>query len=83
MSEQAGYAPCRRAHDRFAAPDPELWDVGDSFSGVFQPSMVLTSTRRSTPVEPPCAPWPMERPDLDETARALIAHMTRGPALPP
>lgn len=83
MSEQGGYAPTRAAHDRLAACDPELLDVGeDAFPGVFQPCLVLTSTRRGAPVEAVDAPWPVERPDLDDGARRLVARMTAGPCLP-
>jgi hypothetical protein len=84
MSELAGYAPTRRAHDRYCAVDSELGDLGsDAFDGVFQPCMVLTSTRRATPLEAlPDAAWPVERPDLDAVARGLIDKLAR-PPLPP
>lgn len=85
MSEQDGYAPTRLAHDRLCACDPDLPDLGeDAFLGVFQPSMVLRSTRLSEPRRLGRAmPWPVERPDLDDGARRLIAKMTRFPPLPP
>lgn len=84
MSELAGYRPTRRAHDRFCAPDPLLPDLGaDAFDGVFQPCMVLRSTRRAEPLaDVPERPWPVERPDLDHVARALIEKLAR-PPLPP
>lgn len=83
MSEQAGYAPARLAHDRLAACDADLLDVGeDGFEGVFQPSMVLTSTRRRDAVTALDAPWPVERPDLDRGALDLIARLTAHAPLP-
>jgi hypothetical protein len=84
MSELAGYAPTRRAHDRYCAVDANLGDLGaDAFDGVFQPCMVLTSTRRAAPLAvAPDAAWPVERPDLDAVARSLIDKLTR-PPLPP
>jgi len=81
MSELGGYAPTRAAHDRYARVDPELSDLGaEAFEGVFQPCMVLASTRRAEPlarVTP--AVWPIERPDLDAGAHALIDKLTRDP----
>ena len=84
MSELAGYRPTRRAHDRFCTPDPLLPDLGaDAFEGVFQPCMVLRSTRRATPLTTvPERPWPVERPDLDVVAERLLEKLTRAP-LPP
>ena len=80
MSEQAGYEPTRRAHDRWCACDPDLPDYGNSFAGVFQPCMLLRSTRapeeRAT-VD--AGPWPVERPDLDAASSALVAQMIREP----
>jgi hypothetical protein len=84
MSELTGYAPTRRAHDRFAEPDAVLSDRGpDAFDGVFQPCMVLCSTRRPSPLSDISdRPWPLERPDLDASARALLLKLSREP-LPP
>lgn len=84
MSELAGYRPTRRAHDRFCAPDPLLPDLGaGAFDGVFQPCMVLRSTRRAQPLaDVPERPWPVERPDLDRVARGLLEKLARAP-LPP
>ncbi len=81
MSEQAGYAPTRGAHDALAECDDDLPDLGeDAFAGVFQPCMVLRSTKRSTRREATgAAPWPVERPDLDEGARRLLAKLDRPP----
>jgi hypothetical protein len=83
MSELAGYAATRRAHDRFCEPDGELPDVGHGgFEGVFQPCMILLSTRRVAPLdEPENRGWGLERPDLDAEARALLEKFT-GPTLP-
>ena len=69
MSELKGYAPTRAAHDRLCTPDDNLPDLGDSFADVFQPCMVLCSTRRrhaSPSAAPPAtsaARWVVERPD--------------------
>lgn len=84
MSELRGYSPTRRAHDRYCEPDPALTDLGDAgFTDVFQPCMVLASTRRATPLTDVVdRPWPMERPDLDALARELIDKLA-GPPLPP
>jgi hypothetical protein len=81
MSELAGYQPTRRAHDRLCEPDELLADLGASaFEGVFQPCMVLRSTRRTAALESvPERAWPVERPDLDGTARALIEKLARAP----
>jgi len=81
MSELVGYAPTRAAHDRYASADEVLADLGaEAFEGVFQPCMVLASTRRAAPlanVAP--AAWPIERPDLDAAAHALIEKLAREP----
>jgi len=84
MSELAGYRPTRRAHDRFCAPDPVLPDLGaEAFDGVFQPCMVLRSTRRAAPLTTvPERSWPVERPDLDAVAERLLEKLARAP-LPP
>jgi nicotinamidase-related amidase len=82
MSEQKGYGPTRLAHDRLCICDDDLPDLEDSFEGVFQPAMLLRSTRRAAPVamsEP--ERWPIERADLDPAARGLLAKMDRA-ALP-
>lgn len=79
MSEQSGYAATRLAHDRMCVADRDLPDFGDSFEGVFQPCMALVSTKLAEPREPPQGPWPVERPDLDAAARAIVAKMDRRP----
>ena len=81
MSEQEGYGPTRLAHDRLCEPDGDLKDLGEGdFEGVFQPSMILTSTKRATPIELDAPrPWPIERPDLDPIARGILAKMDRPP----
>jgi hypothetical protein len=62
-------------------PDSELPDIGEGgFEGVFQPCMILSSTRRAAPLdEAPNAGWSLERPDLDPSSRALIAKLDRSP----
>jgi hypothetical protein len=84
MSELAGYAATRRAHDRWCVADRELPDVGEGgFEGVFQPCMILLSTRRATLLDEPAnRGWSLERPDLDAEARTLLEKFA-GPALPP
>lgn len=81
MSELSGYAPTRRAHDRFAESDAVLSDLGaDAFDAVFQPCMVLCSTRRAVPLAVVSErAWPVERPDLDASARALLSKLAREP----
>jgi hypothetical protein len=82
MAELSGYAPARREHDRWCRCDRELPDVGEgAFEGVFQPSMVLLSTRRSREEEADGEPWPLRRGDLDGATRALMAKLS-GPSLP-
>jgi hypothetical protein len=83
MSELAGYAATRSAHDRWCVPDGELPDVGEGgFEGVFQPCMILLSTRRAAPLdEPENRGWSLERPDLDAEARTLLEKFI-GPTLP-
>lgn len=84
MSEQSGYAPARAAHDRLATCDGDLLDVGeDAFAGVFQPCLVLTSTRRAVVVAGSDAPWPVERPELDRGALRLMDRLSALPRLPP
>jgi len=83
MAELDGYGPSRAAHERFAVCDAELPDLGeDSFRGVFQPSMVLHSTRRSAERDdPPGEAWPIARPDLDADAQRILQQL-EGEVLP-
>lgn len=83
MAEQDGYGPSRAAHHRLAACDDELPDLGeDGFRGVFQPSMVLRSTARAVRLaKGDDARWPIERPDVDAEALAILARL-QGEALP-
>ncbi len=84
MSEQLGYAPTRRALDRVAQVDASLCDVGEhAFPGVFQPCMIVAGTRRDEPRAAPSATaWPVERADLDDAGRALLARLAALPPLP-
>lgn len=78
MAELAGYAPTRAAHDRLAVCDDPLPDLGaDAFEGVFQPAMVLLSTRRDAPREADPGVWPLARTDLDAEARAMLDRFGR------
>jgi hypothetical protein len=85
MSDLGGYAPVRRAHDALCVPDPDLPDYGDAaFSGVFQPSMGLVSTRRPAALgNSGGGPWPLVRPDLDAPRRRLLGVFEARPKLPP
>ncbi len=81
MTEQEGYGPTRLAHDRRCVCDNDLPDFGeDAFVGVFQPCMLLRSTKRSKEIalEEP-ERWPIERPDLSVAARTLLTKMDRPP----
>ena len=82
MSEQEGYGPTRLAHDRRCVCDNDLPDFGeDAFVGVFQPCMLLRSTKRSKEITLEEAErWPIERPDLDLAAPR--AAREDGPASP-
>lgn len=84
MAELDGYGPSRAAHDRYALCDDELPDLGeDSFRGVFQPSMVLQSTRRTAEDTTAAGqPWPIARPDLDAEASRILRTLERD-TLPP
>lgn len=82
VSDLAGYAPTRRAHDTLATCDEPLVDIGDAFEGVFQPCMLLSSTRLAERREPPEAPWALERPDLDDVTKRLLARLAALPRLP-
>ena len=83
MAELDGYGPCRTAHSRLAVCDRELPDFGeDSFRGVSQPSMALYSTARPKPLLTGSdEAWPIERPDVDGEAVALLEKFA-GPPLP-
>lgn len=86
LSELGGYRPTRLAHDRLCSFSGELVDFGEGqFPGVTQPCMALVSQR--TPDgrtdAAPGEPWPMKRPDLDETARKLLDRLGKLPCLPP
>ena len=85
LSELGGYAPTRSAHDRLCDFPHELIDFGEGqFPGVTQPCMALVSRRSSSGRSDAVAgqPWPVQRTDLDDTARGLIARLGRLPALP-
>jgi hypothetical protein len=86
ISDLAGYAPVRDAHDALADVDDDLPDFGaDEFDGVFQPAMAILSTRRAAP---PPAPrpgraWRLRRSDLDPDAARLLERLSTLPALAP
>ncbi len=86
VSELDGYRPTRLAHDRLCDVQDELKDFGEGmFAGVTQPCMALVSERRR---DGRCggnygSVWPIARPDLDATAKALILRLEQLPRLPP
>ncbi|MCS6899160.1 MAG: N-6 DNA methylase [Myxococcales bacterium] len=82
MAELAGYAQARREHNRWCRCDEDLPDLGeDAFEGVFQPGMVLLSTRREGEGEADEGPWPLRRGDLDGETKILLEKLS-GPPLP-
>lgn len=85
VSELEGYAKTRLAHDRLCDFPGELMDFGEGrFEGVTQPCMALVSRRTAggRTDAAPGAPWPVQRPDLDATGRALLARLAALPPLP-
>lgn len=84
MAELSGYAATRAVFDRAARCDPSLPDLGErSFLRVDQPAMALLGTLREAPLpEGSSAPWPIERPDLDDEARGILARMEGAPFSP-
>lgn len=85
VADLDGYAPARRAHDRWCDIERPLTHFGDSaFSGVFQPCMALASVRRTNPNDlADGAPWPMARDDLDDESSRLLARLAAMPAFAP
>jgi hypothetical protein len=84
VSELPKYEPTRRAHDVLCDFPDALTDFGEGqFPGVTQPCMALVSRGRDggRQGEDLGAGWPMERPDLNEIARALLEDMAGLPAL--
>jgi len=84
MAELDGYIPARQAHDRIAVCDERLPNLpANVFRNVNQPSMILYSTIRSTPLNVGSKkPWPMDRPDLDDMAHRILGKLNR-PPMPP
>jgi hypothetical protein len=85
VSELQGYEPTRRAHDRLCDIEAELQDFGEGqFEGVTQPCMALVSRRRLSGRKDEAlgAPWPILRPDLDPSSRALLQRLGQLPQLP-
>jgi hypothetical protein len=86
LSELGGYAPARRAHDRFCKFVGELKDFGEGqFRGVTQPCMALVSVRAPGGRTDAAFgdPWPMERPDLTAADRKLLLRLSELPTVPP
>ena len=78
VSELDKYEPARRAHDDLCDMPDALVDFGEGrFPGVTQPCMALVSWRRAGGRSGGSSgsPWPMERPDLDDTGSALLARL--------
>jgi hypothetical protein len=84
VSELDGYLPTRLAHDKLCDFPEELIDFGEhKFPGITQPCMALVSKKSESGRSTPGAPWPIQRPDLNDTARNLIARLSSLPPLPP
>ena len=86
VSELHGYHATRAAHDELCSFPAELIDFGEgAIEGVTQPCMGLVSRRTEGGRTDAAAgaPWPMWRPDLDATARGLLAKLEKLPPLPP
>jgi hypothetical protein len=82
MADLAGYAPAREAHDALCVADQALPDLGDGqFDEVFQPCMVLLSTRRQGD-DKRSRKWCLERNDLTEHAARLLTRMSELPRCP-
>jgi hypothetical protein len=83
MADLTGYGPARAAHDAQAEPDAELVDLGaGAFAKVFQPAMLLCSTRRGEVCVAPPGEWALERRDLDPAVRAWLTELDHAPTLP-
>jgi hypothetical protein len=85
VSELDSYEPTRTAHDKLCAFPKELIDFGEGqFPGVTQPCMALVSHRiaEGRTDAAPGEPWPVQRLDLDVTARGLLAKLGKLPFLP-
>ncbi len=83
VADLDGYAPTRQAHDRYCSTDPALPDYGArAVDGVFQPAMALLSTARAAPVTPGEETWELERDDLDDATRGLLARVAELPNWP-
>lgn len=86
VSELGGYEATRAVHDAACDFDADLPDFGEGcFPGVTQPSMALISRRREggRTTGAMGAPWPMEREDLGELGRALLARLGAMPVFDP
>lgn len=86
VSELGGYEATRAVHDAVCDFDADLPDFGEGcFPGVTQPSMALISRRRDggRTAAAAGAPWPMEREDLGELGRALLARLGALPVFDP
>ena len=78
VSDLQGYAGTRRAHNLRCKVDKKLPDLGaHAFQGVFQPSMVLLSTRQSG--TNPDAQWRIDRKDLQPWEERLLERLGRAP----
>lgn len=85
VAELEGYAPMRLAHDRYCKLICDLPDFGEhQFPGVTQPSLALLSQRtEGGRTDAPLGfRWPVERADLDETAKRLLRRLNELPKLP-
>lgn len=83
MADLEGYAPTRRAHDALCLVDEELPDLGEGhFAQVFQPSMMLLSTRRRSD-ETQQRAWRLSTHAADPVAMALLERLAALPKCAP
>lgn len=84
VADLDGYRPTREAHDALCEVDRQLPDWGDgAFEGVFQPSMVLLSTRRSSSARAGSGVWCLDDHGTSAAARALLERLGRLAPFPP
>jgi hypothetical protein len=84
VADLDGYRATRDAHDALCDVDERLPDWGDgAFSGVFQPSMALLSTRRAAGTLRSSGICSLAEQDLGTVARSLLERLRSLPTFPP